>query len=314
MESANRSVEYRKLISFGNSSYVVSLPKHWLERKDLEKGDSVCVNVHDSSIVIQPESPAEEPTKQEEIEVRDVGDEVLKRRIIDAYVHNADRITITGELQSKREAIQDAADVLTAMETTEDGRSVTLESFLDIRDVTPEELFRKMDHIINDMFKDLRSVTERNQIEAAALSDDITERDRSVNRICFLLLRTINAQLETLTDVQEADLPSLWGRTFFLEDIGDDVKRIARLLVNIEDEVETVTDLLGTVYERYRDCMEAYFTDDKDQVYALAECREETMQACEEIRELGDAPVFVSLTDRMKQLVAKIHSLNRIAY
>jgi phosphate uptake regulator len=34
-------VEFRRLIGFGKSSFVVSLPKNWIEKNKLVKGDLV---------------------------------------------------------------------------------------------------------------------------------------------------------------------------------------------------------------------------------------------------------------------------------
>lgn len=307
-------MEYRKLISFGKSSYVVSLPKHWLRQKGLSKGDNVSIDVNDTNLIIHPSEQVEEQTNEQAIDATGLNSEVIKQRIIDSYINNADRVTIRGDWQSIRETIYRATDLLAAMEITEEaGNRLTLQSFLNIDDVELPKLFRKTDHIINDMFKHLSDVTEEDKISAASISDDITERDQSVNRMCFLLLRTINAKLKTLTNAQNADMPGLWGRTFLLEEVGDEIKRIARLLVNVE-EPEPVLDVLETVYDKYRHCMDAYFSDDKDLAYEIAEEREATMKQCSTLRDDRDAPLFISLTDRLKQLVAKIYSINRISY
>ena len=37
-------MEFRKLISFGKSSYVVSLPKAWVVQQKLKKGDLIAVD------------------------------------------------------------------------------------------------------------------------------------------------------------------------------------------------------------------------------------------------------------------------------
>ena len=43
---------YRKIIAFGDTSYVVSLPKDWVEKNGLKKGDVVNVIVDENVLKI----------------------------------------------------------------------------------------------------------------------------------------------------------------------------------------------------------------------------------------------------------------------
>jgi len=45
-------VETRKIISFGNSSYVVSLPKSWISENKLKKGDILNVEEKNGEILL----------------------------------------------------------------------------------------------------------------------------------------------------------------------------------------------------------------------------------------------------------------------
>src|SRR3989338_6152045 len=60
-------MEFRKLISFGKSSFILSLPKGWVEKSNLKKGDSLAVDEKGKDLVISPGSGSEE--KSEEVEV-----------------------------------------------------------------------------------------------------------------------------------------------------------------------------------------------------------------------------------------------------
>ena len=37
-------MEFRKLIRFGKNSYVISIPKPWVEKNKLKKGDTIYIN------------------------------------------------------------------------------------------------------------------------------------------------------------------------------------------------------------------------------------------------------------------------------
>ena len=45
-------MEFRKLMAFGNSSFVVSVPKAWVEKNRLKKGDVLVVDERDRKSVV----------------------------------------------------------------------------------------------------------------------------------------------------------------------------------------------------------------------------------------------------------------------
>ena len=47
-------MEYRKLIRFGKSSLVISLPKGWTEKNKLGKGSLVYLDVNSEGLVVSP--------------------------------------------------------------------------------------------------------------------------------------------------------------------------------------------------------------------------------------------------------------------
>ncbi|MDO8656313.1 MAG: AbrB/MazE/SpoVT family DNA-binding domain-containing protein, partial [Nanoarchaeota archaeon] len=45
-------MEYRKLISFGKSSFVVSLPKSWVIQNKLKKGDLIYMEENEGTLIL----------------------------------------------------------------------------------------------------------------------------------------------------------------------------------------------------------------------------------------------------------------------
>ncbi|MBS3134491.1 AbrB/MazE/SpoVT family DNA-binding domain-containing protein, partial [Candidatus Woesearchaeota archaeon] len=45
-------MEHRNLIKFGNSSFVISLPKDWIDRNKLKKGDAIFIEQNGSENLI----------------------------------------------------------------------------------------------------------------------------------------------------------------------------------------------------------------------------------------------------------------------
>ena len=53
-------MEYRKLMAFGNSSFIVSVPKAWVEKNRLKKGDVLMVEQKPNELILAPKMMAKD--------------------------------------------------------------------------------------------------------------------------------------------------------------------------------------------------------------------------------------------------------------
>ena len=86
---------YRKLISFGKNSYVISLPKQWIKDCNLKKGDLIHVEESSDSLIVSPQS-SEAKTEDKELTIYVDGKDIkqIKREIIGGYIRNNTTIII----------------------------------------------------------------------------------------------------------------------------------------------------------------------------------------------------------------------------
>src|SRR3989344_5298585 len=113
-------MEYRKLISFGKSSYVVSLPKSWVTQNNLKKGDLIYFEQQGGNLLVQPKE--NEVVDQKSIIITADGKNLLRirRELNSAYIENYREITIKGrELKDKSEQILEFVRDLIALEVLE---------------------------------------------------------------------------------------------------------------------------------------------------------------------------------------------------
>src|SRR3989338_235979 len=104
-------MEYRKLINFGNTSLVVSIPKEWTTLHKLKKGDFIYIEQAPESITLFPKEKDEKREEKEyTIDVDGVPLETIKRRAITAYIENYDSILFTGKSILKKS--QEIRDIL----------------------------------------------------------------------------------------------------------------------------------------------------------------------------------------------------------
>ncbi len=87
-------VEFRKLISFGKTSFIISLPKAWVVKNNLVKGDLIAVEEDNGQLVLSPGSQkGKEIIKKGKLDLTNLP--TLKRRLIcAAYLKGYDELEI----------------------------------------------------------------------------------------------------------------------------------------------------------------------------------------------------------------------------
>ena len=79
-------MDYRKIIKFGNSSHILSLPKDWLRKNKLKKGDLVYISENgNDELVLSPQLKDENQESEITITENSSIDE-LHRKLVSSYM------------------------------------------------------------------------------------------------------------------------------------------------------------------------------------------------------------------------------------
>src|SRR3989338_2184617 len=151
-------MDFRKLIGFGKNSFVISLPKAWVQKNKLKKGDPIYIEENDGDIRLYPSSMEEGDAKETTIDVDGKSIKEIKRELVPAYINNFTTITLTGkELKKRAKQIRNIIQDLVALEIIEEtSEKVIAKSFLNVKDLSIKDLIRKMDIITRAMISDSR--------------------------------------------------------------------------------------------------------------------------------------------------------------
>jgi len=177
-------MEYRKLISFGKSSFVVSLPKGWVVQNKLKKGDLIYLEESGSNLILTSNaSPDSQKEKESIINVDGKGLGLIDREVSSAYIQNNRLITLKGkEIKSKVKELQSTIQNLMALEVIEQtSESIVAKDFLNMDTVSAKELVRKMDIVARAMLIETNVIFEEQNAES------IRERDKDVDRLYFFV-------------------------------------------------------------------------------------------------------------------------------
>jgi phosphate uptake regulator len=177
----------------GGSTYVVSLPKKWVKKSGLSRGDSVVVTEQEGSIIIEP-GVVERGPREITIDISELPSiDALERLIIAYYLVGFDtiKIKLDGKDLDYKKGIRKILNFLIGVEIVEDiGDSVTMEILLDHRRMPTIDVLKRM-HVINkSMLTDLVRTFNDGNLD---LARDVISREREIDRLYFLVVRQLKS-------------------------------------------------------------------------------------------------------------------------
>ena len=314
-------MEYRKLIKFGNSSYVVSVPKDWLRKNNLEKGDMVYLNENgNNEIILSPQiqsTEPESPVLNLDVDTYDLLE--INRRVVSKYVAGCDTFIITGEktLREKQTDIRNLLNSLMALEIIEQTKSkIVAKDFLNPFEISFKVIVRRIDTILRSMFDDIKSLSSSDD------SQDLVKRDYDINRLTHLSTRTIKKclaypPLAKKLEVNVADLFYYNELINYLERIGDEIKRISRLIVAPSfpsRHVMLYIKTYGKIHQLYLDTMKALYSGDENSAYELVKQREPILEEINSHILNMKSPQVFSAFEHLKAITVFIRNIVRLIY
>ncbi len=308
-------MEYRKIIEFGKSSYVVSLPKPWMVSNKLHKGDTVYVDSDGSKLVIYALKDAENKTPRKiTLDVSDMTKHDIRQHLISKYIQNYNEITLTAKnMSSKAKEIRTIVHDLMALEVVEeDSSKIVTKDFINTDDVCPLALVKRMDVITREMISDSKKFFKDDK------SETIAERDFDVNRLSYLVFRVLkyvqkNPAVAKKKGFDQNDLLLIWIAATKIEKIADQAKWITKLLRRVKfnnSEKEDFFKLYSTIEKCYLDGMNAVVEKDRDAAFVIISKSKRLIKNCRDFRRQTWNYEWVSeLMEKLKTIVGETKAL-----
>ena len=314
-------MEYRKLIAFGKSSYVISLPKSWVIQSSLKKGDLISLEENGPMLVLSKKDKETSKKEAKTISVDDKTRYALGREVHSAYIRNHHDIILRGtQLRTKVRDIQGVVQSLIALEVMEQTPdSFVAKDFLDMDTVSIEELLRKMDLVTRTMMKE--SVV---MFKDEAVYESLKERDGDVNRLYFLLYRTAIYNLENPIKAMKnlkmtaMDVLRSFFIAFYVEAIADEVRRSARCAVGLKlskKQQQLIEKFLEEMYTYYVDVMKTAYSCDVKKSLELSDVKVKFDEKLELLdKEADKTPGLYKVLSRLERMSSSVHNLGRVIY
>jgi len=276
-------MDVRKIIAFGKSSFVVSLPKKWLDRYHLKKGDVLFVNQEGDKLIIAPEEKEEVREETRRIIQTDKKSlKRLRREISSAFINHTDYIILEGKtLPTHAAKLVEIIHDLIALEIVEQSHNrIVARDFLRVGDVRVSEYLRKADIVVRSILADLKNPSYDD-------FDDILLRQEGVTRIHLLILKVLKAIHTNPTAYRKLEIDgdmvlSYTRFNFGLQNISLALREISKIMKTMKGkELASTRSVVGALEADYLELMKAHISQNIERALDFSERRDVALEIIE---------------------------------
>jgi len=309
-------METRKVQITGRSTYVISLPKTWVNKVNIKNGDSIgMIPRSDGTLLINPklteqgEKIADQLTKKINIDFQNTNE--LLREFIGVYLAGNNIIemdykkTISKDMRQK---IRDISQNVMGIEIIDESiNSITVKDLLNVSDFSIVKGLKRMYIITRAMHKDaLKALNSRDK----ELAEDVESRDNDVDKLYWLIGKQFNLILKDVFFADKMGVKPQEALSFLLtaraiERIADHATRLAKNAKTISEKTpldNKIFEISNKTLEIFDGAINAIYRNELKNAHEIVEKSKKTHDEIEKLRQeiLGlkkiDIPTIVSLT------------------
>lgn len=263
-------MEERKLIKLGNSSFAIALPKNWVDKAGLKKGDNIFITPNSNGeLIIQPTPIKEVTHKATLIDIENKSFNEIKNEIRAAYIKGYTSVQINNvkNKQDKENIKKILNDFLSFEIINSDENGVEAKDYFDLEDVKLMNFIRRMDNNIKEIFDIVAEEIKKSKVSQQKIKE-VGNIDKDINKFYFLCSRIFmrgidNPTVLSILKTNSIALFNNWWFAFNLEALADNIKYFLRdFQKNNKKSKEKIAELFLVHYKVYQKCMDAFYKED----------------------------------------------------
>jgi len=236
-------MEYRKIQLTGESTYILSLPKRWVKKNKLDKGDVLSVMERGDTLLLKPR---EEKEIDAEIGLEKKSPELIARSLITKYIQGFDTVVIRSKRYIPpeiRKGLKGISSLLIGMEQFgETSNELVFRMLMREKGDVVDTVLRMHRMSLSSLEELLRNITAENYNEH--ILKDIIQRDDEIDKFYFLIFRQLSS-----TGGYEC---SMWIQIAkSIERISDHIENIANLVIQGERVRKEDIDVYKELIDMY---------------------------------------------------------------
>jgi len=316
-------MEIRKVQRSGGSSFIVSLPKKWVDATNIQKNDPLGLIIQsDGTLLVTPNTTGVQ-LKRKKVFPVDAGTDhdLLLRELVGAYISGYTEIVVRSRNRRLPAGIIEQVRNFTAMSigqevVEETDTEIRVKDLLNPAEMPIENTLKRMAIIVTKMSEDAITAL-RDQDRSLATS--VIERDNDVDRLQWLIARQVNLIFSDVNLSRRMDIPVATASGYIqiakiIERIADHATKIARNAVELTDVAiengifEGIRLAERDAMAVFRAAMEAFHSGDLEKANATIGTSATLEERCREVSRMAlsfdaaNAIRFVYIADSLRRM------------
>ena len=236
------NIETRKVQKTGGSTYIVSLPKEWIDKHGIQVKDTIGIlSQPDGNLLITPYISSDKLVREKKFDIDEINNSnFLFRLLVGAYImgYNIIEVVSSKKIESQlRDTVINFRKITIGTEIIEEtDNKIIIKDLLDPKEMPFEKTIRRMYILANGMHEDALKALETGN---KRLAEKVIESDDEIDRLNWLVERQAHIVLRDIIlcqklgiTLEDASNYKFIGR--FLERIADHAVKIARNVLLID--------------------------------------------------------------------------------
>jgi phosphate uptake regulator len=234
-------MEVRRVQLTGGSSYILTLPKEWINSLNIKKNTPLGIHIQsDGTLLITPKIMQEQLQRAIEFDTTKASEpSFLLRRLIGAYIagYTVIKIISTSRVpEPVHSVVRTFTQTAIGQEVVEEtDNSITLKDLLNPIEMPFDRTIKRMHIIVKGMYED---AIQAFQTKDKQLADDVIQRDTDIDRLHWLIARQYNIILRHVSLAEKMNITNSAASSCFL---------ISRIIERIADHVLSIAENTSTL-------------------------------------------------------------------
>ncbi len=293
-------MEKRKVQMTGGSSYIITLPKEWVNARGIKKNDVLdIIENSDGSLSIVPEGKGKKRSEKSiRIDCKEINDpNFIFRMLVAAYIRGYTTIIVQREPSippELRTSVRRFVQNTVGLEIIEEDEStIEIKDLLDPSEMPPERTIKRMYMLVKNMHEDAIYALLKGKSD---ILSDMGERDMEIDRLYWLIAHQYNSISCDRKIAEKLGIDPGLGVYYFLiaktmERIGDHAVRISEngmRILKLDKKpaiFERIEEASKMSMEIFTESIDSWIRKDIKNANRNIENVRELVKYCEEISE-----------------------------
>lgn len=236
------NIETRKVQKTGGSTYIISLPREWIDKHRIQPKDTIGIlSQPDGNLLITPYVSSEKLVREKKFDIDEIkNSDFLFRLLVGAYImgYNIIEVKSSKKIESEiRDTVRNFRKITIGTEIIEEtDNNIIIKDLLDPKEMPFEKTIRRMYILANGMHEDALKALETGD---KRLAEKVIESDDEIDRLNWLVERQAHIVLRDIILCQKLGISLEDASNYkfisrFLERIADHAVKIARNVLLID--------------------------------------------------------------------------------